>query len=273
MGIEVAALGIGALTSAGSAIGAGRAARRQRRAARQRAAELTELENTRQEIINPFEGIQDLSGMINNPFANLQVATRAAELQAEEADISLATSLDNLRATGAGAAGATALAQAALRSKQGISATIQQQEAQNARLRAQGEAQAQARRMAELQRLQQADVAGEQFQFGIREQRELQRLNRVAGLQQQAVASAQASQASMFGALGSLGGSLIGAAGSGAFSGFNNPGVSMPSPQVIPSIGTLNEAFKITNPSFNLSSVGLPGAGAYIPQTVTPRNK
>lgn len=215
--------GVGALTSAGSAIAAGSAARKQRREARKRGAQLDQLEKSRQEIINPFEGVQDLSGMINNPFANLQVSTAAAEMQAEQADISLASALDNLRATGAGSAGATALAQAALRSKQGVAATIQQQEAQNARLRAQGEAQAQARRMAEMQRLQQADVAGRQFEFGIREQREMQQLNRVAGLQQQAQASAQASQASMYGALGSLGGQLTGMAMSGAF-GSNNSG-------------------------------------------------
>lgn len=217
--------GVGALTSAGSAIAAGSAARKQRREARKRGAQLDQLEKSRQEIINPFEGVQDLSGMINNPFANLQVSTAAAEMQAEQADISLASALDNLRATGAGAAGATALAQAALRSKQGVAATIQQQEAQNARLRAQGEAQAQARRMAEMQRLQQADVSGRQFEFGIREQRQMQQLNRVAGLQQQATASAQASQASMYGALGSLGGQLTGMAASGAF-GNNTPKVN-----------------------------------------------
>ena len=62
--------------------------------------------------------------MITNPFANLQVATKAAEFAASEKDISLATTLDTLRATGAGAGGATALAQAAARSKAGIAAGI-----------------------------------------------------------------------------------------------------------------------------------------------------
>ena len=56
----------------------------------------------------------------------MQVATKAAEMQAEQADMALANTLDNLRQTGAG--GATALAQAALKSKQGISADIQKQE-------------------------------------------------------------------------------------------------------------------------------------------------
>ena len=44
-------------------------------------------------------------------------ATKAAEIQIEESDIALANTLDTLRATGASAGGATALAQAALRSK------------------------------------------------------------------------------------------------------------------------------------------------------------
>ena len=72
---------------------------------------------------------------------SLGVATQAAEMQIEEADIALANTLDTLRATGASAGGATALAQAALQSKKGVSASIEQQEAQNEKLRAQGESQ------------------------------------------------------------------------------------------------------------------------------------
>ncbi len=76
---------------------------------------------------------------IGNPYANLGVATKASEFQAEQADISLANTLDTIRATGGGSGGATALAQAALTSKQGISADIQRQEAANQKLYAQGE--------------------------------------------------------------------------------------------------------------------------------------
>mgnify|MGYP003388938978 FL=1 len=78
---------------------------------------LKNLENNRQEIINPYEGIQDLSAMMSNPFASLGVATGAAEMKIEEADISLANTLDLMRSTGQSAGGATALAQAALQSK------------------------------------------------------------------------------------------------------------------------------------------------------------
>jgi hypothetical protein len=67
--------------------------------------------------------------MVSNPYASLGVATKAAEFQAEQADMSLANTLDTLQQTGAGAGGATALAQAALQSKKEISANIEQQEA------------------------------------------------------------------------------------------------------------------------------------------------
>ena len=111
---------------------------------------------------------------------NLGVATQAARNQSEQADISLANTLDTIRATGASAGGATALAQAALQSKRGVSASIEQQEAQNEKLRAQGEVQLQQQKMSEAQRLQQADVSGKQFVFGAQETREMQQLDRVS---------------------------------------------------------------------------------------------
>ena len=196
----IAAVGLATAGAAKSAIDAGKA----KKAARSTQRQIELAEQSRQEIINPYEGVSDLSSMVTNPFANLQVATQAAEMQARETDISLASTLDTLRATGAGAGGATALAQAAARSKQGVAASIEQQEAQNARLRAQGEQQAQQIRMQEAVRLQQADVAGQQFVFGQKEQREMQQLNRLAGLQanyQQQQAVANASFASSLGSM------------------------------------------------------------------------
>ncbi len=187
------------------------ASKRKKRAAREKArlqAKLNRLEANRQEIINPYEGVEDLSALISNPFANLGVATRAAEIQMEESDLALATTLDTLRATGASAGGATALAQAALRSKKGVAASIEQQEAQNEKLRAQGEQQREQRLMAEQRRLQQADVSGKQFVFGTREQREMQELDRTAallGAATQSTAQAQADQtAAITGAIGGL---------------------------------------------------------------------
>lgn len=76
---------------------------------------------------------------IYNPYDNLSVATQANQIKMEETDKALANTLDTLRAQGASAGGATALAQAALRSKAGIAADIEKQEVGNERLKAQGE--------------------------------------------------------------------------------------------------------------------------------------
>ena len=204
----------GALSIAGGLFGASAAKKRARKAAREKrnlTNKLNTLEKNRQEIINPYEGIGDLSSTISNPFANLSVATAAAEMQIEEADISLANTLDTIRQTGGGAGGATALAQAALKSKKGVSASIEAQEKTNEDKRAAGEQTLQQQKMAEAQRLQNADVAGEQFMFSTREGRELQQLDRTAAMLGQAkAAEAQANQdqasaiGGMFNSLGSI---------------------------------------------------------------------
>ena len=118
------------------------------------------LEN-RQAITNPYKNIE-------NPYKNLPVATQAARFQAENADIALANTLDTLRATGAAAGGATALAQAALQSQQGISASLEKQEAQNARLRAQGQLQ-----------VDMAKAKGEGFRMRLQESRDARDINRI----------------------------------------------------------------------------------------------
>lgn len=180
------------------------------------------LERNRQDIPNPYENIQDLSHMIRNPYANLSVATGAAEMQAEQADISLANVLDTLRASGSSAGGATALAQAALRSKKGISADIQRQEAQNARLRAQGEASMQQLRMAEKQRLQNAGVQGSLFTYGEQDKREMQQLDRSQNRINQEALNQQANQAAAYNALGNAGSALIGVGGDMAVAGMKS---------------------------------------------------
>lgn len=139
----------------------------------------------RQDVINPYSGVSDLSSMITNPFANLQVATQAAEMQAEQTDIGLASTLDVLRATGRGAGGATALAREAARSKQGISASIEAQEVANAKLRAKGEAITMDMRMKEAQRMQEADILGQTFMFQTQEQRDIADISRTSAMQQQ----------------------------------------------------------------------------------------
>ena len=173
--------GVSALSSIFGGVSAGRARRQAERRERAAAANRMALEANR---VDP----PDFGADFENPAANLQVATQANVMAAEQADISLASTLDTLRATGASAGGATALARAAAQSKRGVSAQIEQQEARNAQLRAQGELQA-AKIRQDAEKLQyQATVA-----------RENQALNRAASLessasQQAAAYGAQSSQ-------------------------------------------------------------------------------
>ena len=209
---------IGGLGSiAGGIFGSSAANKREEAARKERKrlqAKLNNLEANRQEIVNPY---QDLSSMISNPFANLSVATGAAEMKIEEADISLANTLDVMRATGASAGGATALAQAALQSKKGVAASIEMQEKQNEDKRAAGEKQKQDALMREKQRVQQ----GEAYEFGLRESRQVAQLDRTAamlGASRQAEAQAQLDKtAAITGAIGGVTDAIGGMASGGAF--------------------------------------------------------
>ena len=194
----------------GGVIGSFGAKKAARRAAREKARlqkKLNTLEENRQEVINPYEDVKSLSSMISNPFANLSVATKAAEMKIEEADISLANTLDAVRATG-GAGSATALANAALKSKKGVAASIEQQEKANEDKRAQGEQQMQRAKMAEEQRIQSAEAQGKQFVFGATESREQGVIDRTYAEMTgaaQAQAQAKADQTgAITGALGSI---------------------------------------------------------------------
>lgn len=215
--------GAGIVGNVISGIGAAKQQRDAAAKARDYERQLAAAEANRQEIINPYEGIKDLSSMISNPFANLQVATKAAEMQAQQSDISLASTLDTLRAGGVGAGGATALAQAALQSKQGIASSIEQQEAQNARLRAQGEQQMQQIQMQEAARIQQAQVAGKQFVFGATESRESEKLDRLQGMTDRYSSQAAQFQQAKMSAFGSAASNLAGLGmGIGAAGGLQN---------------------------------------------------
>ena len=202
MGVVTAAIIGASVAVAGSAVGAISAHQGKQRAKGQMMTaqrELEELESNRQDVINPYEGVTDLSSMVSdvsnmasNPFANLSVSTAAAEMQIEEADIALANTLDTLRATGASAGGATALARMALESKKGVAASIEQQEANNQKMRASGEERLQGIEMNEAKRVQnvglsqaekvqKADVEGAIYEFETKESRDEQQLNRKQG--------------------------------------------------------------------------------------------
>lgn len=236
--MSVVAAGIGAGASIiGGLFGRSSAKRAAERAARERRkhlATVNRLEKNRQKIINPYANTESVAGMaknlsdeMTNPFANLGVATKAAEMQIEEADLSLASTLDSMVASGASAGGATALAQMALKSKQGVTASIEQQEVANEKLKAEGELELQNKRLAEeqriqgikmseAQRLQAADAAGKQFMFNAREDRQNAKINRhsaLAGAAAQAQAQARRDQTSavtgMIGAVGSIAASAL----------------------------------------------------------------
>jgi len=224
-------------TVASTVVGANSAKKAERRARSDKNRlmdELEELENSRQAIINPYENVSSLedmivdnAGMLSNPYKNIGVATKAAEFQAEEADIALANTLDLLASTGASAGGATALAQAALQSKRGIAASLESQEAKNQQLIAQGEESLQAKqmteaqrvqnaKMSEAQRMQQAEVLGKEFVYGEKERREMQQLNRkqaqITGQAQAEVAARQSKAQAIgsgIGALGNIAGAAI----------------------------------------------------------------
>ena len=232
-------VGMGSIIGAGASVvsglfGGSKAKAAARAAAAEKArlqGKLNSLETNRQDIVNPYAGVvslasmaSDLSNQISNPFANLSVATGAAEMKIEQADISLANTLDTVRATGAGAGGATALAQAALQSKKGVAASIESQEAQNEKLRAQGEQQMEQAQVAQKARLeniqiseggraQQAQGQGESFKMQLTERREQDQVDYTRGLLAQATANqAQATvdaTSSTMGAISSAG-SLLG---------------------------------------------------------------
>ena len=237
-GIIVAA-GIGVLGSVAGGIIGGKAAKKAAKAAAAEkariSAQMAQFEANRQAVTNPFSDVTSLSGLIDdmrgdlsNPFASLGVATGAAEIQMEQTDIALANTLDTLQATGASAGGATALAQAARASKKDVAANIEQQEAANEKMKAQGAQDLQAKEMqltqmeiSEEGRVQNAQAQGKQFMFNAQEQRDMMTLDRMQGGIDQAnqnaananAAKAQATAGMISGITSSVGGLMS----SGAF--------------------------------------------------------
>tara|TARA_R110000787_G_scaffold245231_1_gene351022 strand:- start:5675 stop:6394 length:720 start_codon:yes stop_codon:yes gene_type:complete len=215
-----------AVTGIASAITAARAAKKARKRAETAEKSIKRIERNRAVIINPYDNVKNLSGMASNvsgmasnPYANLSVATGAAEMQAQQTDIALANTLDTLRATGSSAGGATALAQAALQSKQGIAADIQSQEVRNAELEAKGqqaleqiqmteEQRMQGINMGEAARIQNAEVLGKSYKFASQEQRDANDLARYAAKEQNASAEQNAyksaTMSAMTGTMGNL---------------------------------------------------------------------
>ena len=231
--------GIGLIGSTVSAISANQKAQGAKGDVHRAKGRLKELEDSRQDIINPYENMKNLSGMasdtsgiLKNRFANIGVATQAAEIQIEQANISLANTLDTLAATGASAGGATALAQAALQSKKGVSASIEQQEVSNQKNAAMAQGQIDQAKMGEQQRLQNinmseaqrmqmAEAQGADYVFKATEIREGEGLERAQTQIENAQGVVAGHQAARDGAIGSAIGQIGGVASAigGAFPG------------------------------------------------------
>ena len=234
----IAAVVGGVATAVGGAVKAGQAHKAMRSARNAKNEAKYKMEQAildRQEITNPYAGVTDLSGLasdlssqITNPFNSLTVSTAAAEMQAEEADIALANTLDTLEQTGASAGGATALAMAALKSKKDVASSIETQEAANQKLRAEGEAQANREKVAAQQkyqdtlieqgeRVEQAEIEGEIFQYQANEARSIADIERYQGMysgfaaqQGQARMAKGNASAAMIGGIGQAVGGLFG---------------------------------------------------------------
>ena len=206
--IAAAVVGIGGQIVSG--IMARNQAERARRNANTLRTQLTDLENARQDVFDSSDDIRALGDTLSNPYANLSVATQAAEMQAEQTDIALANTLDAVKAGGYGAGGATALAQAAARSKQGISSSIEQQEVNNEKLRVQGEDRLQTQRLS----IEEAAINAEGQAWARQEEREMTQLDRKQAEIDQALGQEAQSRSDMMGAF------------TGAFGGLTSLGMS-----------------------------------------------
>ena len=211
-----------AVGAVGTAVSAGSSASKNRKAAQLEAAKarreelrLERLEAMRQPVINQAGKIRAMKNQVFNPAANMGVAMQAANIQMEETDKALANTLDAITAGGPGAGNATALAQMAAMSKAQVAASIETQEAQNMQSRIQGEA----TRQEAIRNLETTALAEEVSAWGRTEERDLAKMDRVAGLadraQQQSVAYEQAAQqntADMWGGITDVGTAMLGLA-------------------------------------------------------------
>ena len=211
--------GIGLIGSGVQAISAHQKAQGAKGDVHRAKGRLAELEASRQAIVNPYENMENLSSMasdtsgnLKNRYANIGVATQAAER--------------------ASAGGATALAQAALQSKKGVSASIEQQEVSNQQNAAAAQGQIDQAKMGEQQRLQNVNMSeaqrmqnmeaqGADYVFKATEIREGEALDRAQTQVENAQGVVAGHQANKNAAIGSAIGQIGGVASAigGAFPG------------------------------------------------------
>ena len=193
----------GAAQVAGSLIGSGARKREQAAARAQNKADEAAVRNF--QFDNHFKGLE-------NTADDLTVNQQASNFQAAQTDQALAQGLDAITAGGGGGGSAQAIANAALQSKQNISADLQTQETQNARIR-----------QAEASNLQAAEATGEQDLQTQQYQQAGTALELSGSRLQAANAARQAATSQLVGGIGKAAGGLAGgikdAGGLGAFFG------------------------------------------------------
>lgn len=154
MAIQLGAAAIGGLISGGSKIiGSLIGGGKRRREAKRAAAELEARKQAFQDFqfTNPFAGLENVA-------EDLTINQQASQFQAQQTDAALAQAMQAAVMTGGAAGGAQAIAQAALQSKQGISADIARQEQANemARIR-------QAAQLQQLEAQGEEDIQSQQY--------------------------------------------------------------------------------------------------------------
>jgi hypothetical protein len=161
--IGQAASGISGLL--GGLIG-GRARRKEQRAARQEYNQMMD-QYKQFQFENAFANLE-------NPYEDLTVNTQQAEFQAQQQQQGLANTLDALRQSGGGlgvGALAQSLAQAQAANLQRASASIGAQEAQNARMAAQGQMQLQSAEASGAMQVQGMEFSKTETMLGMAQQR------------------------------------------------------------------------------------------------------
>ena len=188
----------GAASITGSLIGGGARRREQKRASAEFEAQKQALQDTTFE--NTYAGLENVA-------EDLTVNQQASQFQAQQTDAALAQSMQAAIASGGAPGGAQAIAQAALKSKAGISADLARQEQANQMARVSAE-----------QKLQADEAAGADMLQTRNYQKQQQMLNLAAQRKQAADAARAQATAQLVGGIGQLGSGVVDAFTGGASS-------------------------------------------------------
>lgn len=169
---------------AGSLIGRGARRAEAKSAAADFAAQKQALMDT--EFTNVYAGLENVA-------EDLTINQQASQFQAQQTDAALAQAMQAAVASGGAAGGAQAIAAAALKSKQGISADIARQESQNEMMRA--------KQAANLQTL---EAQGEEDLQTANYEKQQDFLKLASARKQQADAAVAQSNKQLFGGLGQI---------------------------------------------------------------------